>query len=181
MTFTEAPITHELMAGLAEKYASAVLCRQELQTVLRRRLQLVADELAPVLREALRTERDSRDDLAAAVEQAPQLFARPRTRTVAGIQYGWRTGKPQIEVPDEAKTITLIRKLLPEGQQVLLIRTLEHVHKPAVLDLTAADLRRLGIRQSEPEDTIICKPVKDETDRLVAALLADTETPTPTE
>ena len=102
--------THEALAGLAEEYASAVLARQALVAATRNRLAQVAAEMAPALREALSAERGCRDTLAAAVEGAPDLFVRPRTRTVHGVRYGWQTGKPRIEIPDEAETIRRIEK-----------------------------------------------------------------------
>ena len=164
--------THEALAGLAEEYASAVLARQGLVTAIRNRLAQVAAELAPALREALAAERDCRDTLAAAVEGAPHMFARPRTRTVHGVRYGWQTGKAKIEIPDEAETIKRIERL-PEGQGELLLQRKVSVYKPACLDLTAGDLRRLGIRQITGEDSVIVKVVDDATDKLVDALLAD--------
>lgn len=174
MPFDIAPQpTHEQMSLLASDYAQAVLNRQALVAGCRARLRAIADEMAPAIHEAVAAERDRHDALAAAVEQAPELFSRPRTRTTAGIRYGYLAGKPKIDIPDEAKTIALIRKHLPEGQQVLLIRTKESVHKPAILDLTLQDQRRLGIRQIPGEDSVVVKPVSDDTDRLVQALLDD--------
>lgn len=164
--------THEALAGLAEEYASAVLARQQLVAATRKRLAEIAAEMAPALREAVSAERDCRDHLAAAVECAPELFRRPRTRTTHGIRYGWQSGKARIEIPDEARTIALIEKL-PEAQSVLLLQRRVSVYKPACLDLTAADLRRLGIRQVAGEDQVIVKVMDDAVDRLVDALLAD--------
>lgn len=163
---------HEALAGLAEEYASAVLARQQLVTATRKRLAEIAAEMAPALREAVTAERDCRDDLAAAVECAPELFHRPRTRTTHGIRYGWQTGKARIEIPDEAETIKRVEKL-PQGQGELLLQRKVSVYKPACLDLTAADLRRLGIRQIEGEDSVIVKVMDDAVDKLVDALLAD--------
>lgn len=164
--------THEALAGLAEEYASAVLARQQLVTDTRARLAAIAAEMAPALRAALAAERDARDTLAGAVEGAPDLFARPRTRTTHGIRYGWQTGKARIEIPDEAETIKRIERL-PQGQGELLLQRKVSVYKPACLDLTAADLRRLGIRQIEGEDSVVVRVMDDATDRLVDALLAD--------
>ena len=165
-------MTHEALEGLAQEYASAVLARQQLVTATRNRLAQVAAEMAPALREAIAAERDCRDDLAAAVECAPELFRKPRTRTTHGIRYGWQTGKARIEIPDEAETIRRIERL-PEAQSVLLLQRKVSVYKPACLDLTAADLRRLGIRQIEGEDQVVVKVMDDAVDKLVDALLAD--------
>ena len=168
------PITHELLARLAEQYAAAVRERREAVHSLRSHIAQIAASYRERIGAHAENERFMRDVLVQAVEMAPDLFERPRTRKVAGVEYGYRTGKPAIQIADEARTISLIRKLLPEGQQVLLIRTRESVHKPAVLDLTAADLRRLGITQTDPEDSVVVRAIDDDTDRLIDALLADT-------
>lgn len=168
-------VTHQTLEGMAAELASAVECRRALTAALRRRLLEVRDELAPALREATASERDCKAALLGAVEIAPHLFRAPRTRQSHGIKYGWQTGKPSIEIPDEAKTIKLIREKVDEAQQALLIRVSEKVDKRAVLDLTAKDLRMLGIRQLDARDTPLVTIPKDEVDRLVDALLAEAE------
>lgn len=168
-------VTHQTLEGMAAELASAVECRRALTAALRRRILEVRDELAPALREATGAERDCKAALLAAVESAPHLFRQPRTRLSHGVKYGWQTGKPSIEIPDETKTIRLIREKVDEAQQALLIRVTEKVDKRAVLDLTAKDLRMLGIRQVEASDTPLVSIPKDEVDRLVDALLAESE------
>lgn len=166
-------MTHQELEGMAAELATAVECRQRLTVALRQRLLAVAAELAPALREAAGAERDCCDALLEAVRGAPDLFAKPRTRTVHGIRYGWQLGKPSIEIADEAKTIKRIRETVNAAQQELLIRVTERVDRRAVLDLTAADLRRLGIRQLPGEDLPVVSLPKDGVDRLVETLLAE--------
>ena len=167
-------ITHETLRGLAEEYGSAVCARQALVAATRTRLAEVAREMAPALREALGAERALREALVDAVGAVPELFDKPRTRTAGVVRYGWQTGKPSIDIPDPQATIRKI-ELLPHGQAELLLRRTVAVHKPGLLDLTVADLRRLGVRQIPGADSVVVKAIKDDTDRLVDALLADTE------
>lgn len=168
-------LTHQTIEGLAAEYASAVEGRRALTAALRRRLLEVADELAPALREATAAERDCRAALVSAVEAAPELFAKPRTRTVHGVKYGWQTSKPRIEIPDEPRTLRLIREHVDPAQQELLIQVRESVSKTAVLDLEARWLRKLGIVQHGGEDGVVVKPVQDAADKLVSVLLAEAE------
>jgi hypothetical protein len=162
-------------ATLAAEYAQAIANRQAMQLALREQMLSVAAGLIGALREATQAESDCQAALLAEVEAHPELFGAPRrSRQVQGIRYGWRAGKDRIEIPDEGKTIALIRKHLPEAQQVLLIQVKESVYKPSVKDLTAADLRRLGIRQVRSPDAPFVTPANDEADRLVLALLDET-------
>lgn len=152
----------------------------EARGVLAERVQALQDELdaaqrrhMPAIRQAVAAAAGDLDRLHAAIEAAPELFVKPRTRVLNGIRCGWMKQRGQVVIPDEAKTIARIRELLPTDQAELLIRVRESVHKPAVYDLTAADLKRLGITLEADSDAVTIKPADGEIDRIVAALLKD--------
>lgn len=125
------------------------------------------------IKQAVQKARQAQDELHAAIEAAPGLFEKPRTRTLHGIKIGFTKQRGSVEFDDEAKVIERIRSLLPKDQAELLIRVRESVHKPAVYDLTVADLKRLGIRVTADSDAVVLKSVDGEIDKLVSALLAE--------
>lgn len=127
------------------------------------------------IRAAVREAADAHDALRGLVEAHPECFTKPKTLTISGIRVGYMKQKGQVVIEDEAAVIGRIRKLLPADQAELLIRVRESVHKPAVYDLTAGDLKRLGITVTADEDAVVIKPVDGEVDKLVNALLADAE------
>lgn len=127
------------------------------------------------IRAAVREAADAHDALHSLVEARPDCFLRPKTITIAGVRVGYMKQKGQVVIDDEAAVIGRIRKLLPDAQAELLIRTRESVHKPAVYDLTVTDLKRLGITVTDDADAVIIKPVDTEVDKLVNALLAEAE------
>lgn len=122
---------------------------------------------------AVQKARQAQDELHAVIESAPELFEKPRTRTLHGIKVGFTKQRGSVEFDDEAKVIERIRSLLPKDQAELLIRVRESVHKPAVYDLTVADLKRLGIRVTADSDAVVLKSVDGEVDKLISALLAE--------
>lgn len=63
---------------------------------------------------------------------------------------------------------------MPEEQATLLVRVTEKVDRRAVLDLSAKDLRALGIRQLPGLDVPLVSLPKDDVDRLIDTLLAET-------
>ena len=69
--------------------------------------------------------------------------------------------------------VSRIEKLLPEDQAELLIRTDKSVHKPGVYDLTAADLKRLGITIVGDGDEVVVKVAGSEIEKMVDALFKD--------
>jgi len=112
-------------------------------------------------------------ELRTMIEESPELFVKPRTLTLHGVRIGFVKAKGRIEWDDEAAVIARIRKLLPADQAELLIRVKEAVHKQAVYDLAAGDLKRLGIRIAGDGDEVLIKDTASDVDQLVDALLKE--------
>lgn len=128
----------------------------------------------PLLRGTLSAVAAAETEVLDAVRASPpSLWARSRTRIMHGIKVGWSKSRGKVTFDDEAKVIERMRKLLPSDQAALLIRVRESVHKPAVYDLTASDLRRLGISISDDCDVAVVKDIESELDRALEKLLAD--------
>lgn len=172
-THGETGMNMKTIEALAEGYAQR---RHALADLLN---QIDAEQRAIITRRlrdvrlALADAAAAEDALRNAIEAAPELFEKPRTRVLHGVKVGYQKGKGKVEIPDEAKTIRYIREKLPTDQAELMIRVTEKVERRAVMDLTAADLKRLGIRIIESGDQIVIKPVDSQVDKLIKALLAD--------
>jgi hypothetical protein len=111
-------------------------------------------------------------DLKNLIESAPALFLKPRTYIFHGIKVGFTKQKGQIEILDEAKTITLIRKHLPNLEDAL-IQTTETVAKKALSTLSGDDLKKIGCGITNDTDHVVIKPTDSEVEKAVAALLKD--------
>jgi hypothetical protein len=160
---------------LARVYASERETLTQQVEALRAIIAEAQRQHLPQIRAAIGRTGEAHAQLAAAIEARPELFKRPRTVTFAGVKVGYQKQKGKVVIRDEAGTIQRIRELLPREQAELLIRRVEAVHKPGVYDLTAADLKRLGIRIEDDTDMVLIKPVDSDVDKLVSALLKDAE------
>lgn len=138
-------------------------------------IEQLREQFLPRIRVRVAHVADSHAKLTAAIQAAPELFAKPKTQTFAGVRIGYMKQRGKVMIDDEEAAIKRIRAQLPEEQAELLIRTREYVHKHSVYDLTAGDLKRLGITVTDDTDIIVIKPVDGEVDKLVSALLADAE------
>jgi hypothetical protein len=116
---------------------------------------------------------DAKSELHAAIKTSAELFEKPRTRSLHGVKIGFRKGNGSIEWDDEESVIKRIRAKLPEEQAELLIRKKESVYKEALDDLTADDLKRIGVRVEGGGDVVVIKDTAGEVDKLVAALLKE--------
>lgn len=136
---------------------------------------LKANEM-PAIRVAIEQATAAWAALEAGVQSSPGLFVKPRTVAAHGVTFGIQKSKGVINIPDADKTVALIRKHLPEKADVL-ITTKEVPVKKAVEQLTAADLKRIGVQVTEGQDTVVIRPAPSDVDKLVKALVkAEVET-----
>lgn len=159
--------------NLAAAFATARTTLIDRAAILKTELEQVTQRELPGLRQAAEQAAEAEDRLRNAIDDARQLFEKPRSQVMSGIRCGVKKQKGQVVIDDEAATIARIRKQLPEEQAELLIRRRESVHKPSVYDLTAADLKRLGIRLEDTDDAVVVKPVASALDKLIDAWLAE--------
>lgn len=138
-------------------------------------IEKIKAKYLPPIRDAVRHVAERHDALRAAIEAAPELFEKPKTRVLMGVKVGYRKQKGSVTFADEAAVIERIKKLLPADQAALLIRVRESLDKNACYDLTVPDLKRLGIGVERDEDLPVIKPADSEVDKLVDALLREAE------
>lgn len=143
--------------------------------VLETAIRTTKKKMLPSIKRAAARAAAAKEQLKTAIEAAPQLFEKPRTRLFHGIKVGITKKKGRVEWDDEAKVIERIERLLPKDQVELLIRTDKSVHKPGVYDLTVADLKRLGITIVGDGDETVVKVADSDIEKMVDALLDDKE------
>lgn len=160
--------------ALAKTFAGA---RDELAS----RLQNLRDEQEQAKRRLLQGIKNSlsrftaaHTELKSAVEDSAHLFTKPKTRVMHGIKVGYVKQKGKLEIRDDDTVIRLIRKHFPE-QADTLIKTTETPVKGALVNLSAADLKRLGVSVTDDVDAVVIKPVDGELDKLISALINDHE------
>lgn len=122
------------------------------------------------IRRAVERAAASEEALRSLVQAAPELFVKPRTLVLHGVKVGWVKGKGALDITDAERTVQLIRKHLPELADTL-IRVVEQPHKPALLTLSVADLKRIGCTVIDAGDAVVVKPVDSDISKLVDALL----------
>jgi hypothetical protein len=115
---------------------------------------------------------ERKSKLSNAIEESKDLFTQPKSIVIHGMKVGLQKGKGKITIPDEEKTILLIKKVLPE-QADILIKTEEKLVKPALNNLTAGDLKKVGLNLVESTDEVMIKPTGSDIDKIVNALLKE--------
>ena len=164
--------TYEDIAQRCRVYADALDDLDEL-------LESIEDDCRRLVRQKMRSVRartarvaDAEHNLMAAVESAPELFEKPRTRTFEGIKVGLRKQPGKVEIADEARAIALIRKQLPDSEEVL-IRVRETVDKTAARKLPVNDLAKIGGMLTEDQDEVTISRPPSPVRRVADVLIAD--------
>lgn len=103
---------------------------------------------------------------------AASLFEKPKSRTVADIQFGFRKGRGKLALDDEVKVIARIRRLLPD-QADTLIQTKESVVKAALENLDGDTLKKLGVSITGAGNRAFVAPKDADTDELIALALGE--------
>ncbi|HEU4601548.1 MAG TPA: host-nuclease inhibitor Gam family protein [Steroidobacteraceae bacterium] len=148
-------------ALIAERVAAL---NEEMQAAQRRKL--------PGIKAAVSKAKDSHARLQAAIDSERDLFNKPRSRVFHGIRIGLQKAKGKLTFEDAAQVVKLIRKHFAEQFDVL-VKTTEKPVKDALLQMPAADLKRIGCSVTDVGDVVLIKPTDSEIDKLVDALLAE--------
>ena len=124
------------------------------------------------LKKAVAEAAEKHDALKALIETSPGCFIKPRSIILNGIKLGYQKGKGKIEWDDADQVVRLIKKHFPEQTDVL-VATSERPAKEALAQLTAAELKKIGISVTDGGDAVFIKPADSAVDKMVDALLKD--------
>jgi len=147
---------------------------QEVAAELEAELTAVKRRYMARLRRALATHVEARAALRAAVTDSPELFARPKSRAVHGVRFGWEKGKGRITWHDADGVVRLIERKLPDQVDVLIKTTKTPVRK-ALSQLPAQTLKSIGCEVQETDDAPFIRMVDSELQKFVDQLVADEE------
>jgi len=138
-------------------------------------LEALKTDSLPAMRIAIAEASTAWESLKALIEANPNLFVKPRTVALHGIKVGYAKGKGGLEIEDPERTVKLIKKHMPDQADVL-IATEETPVKDALAQLSAEQLKKLGVNVKGTADQVVIRPADGEVDKLVKALIkAETE------
>jgi len=159
---------------LAKAFASA-------RSELAQRLQELQDEQEKAKRRRLQGIKNavvrfkaSHNELREAIAGSADEFRSPKTRILHGIKVGFVKQKGKLEFTDQGVVVGLIRKHHPD-QFKALVKVEETPIRKALGNLSAAELKKLGVKVTDDTDAVVVKPVDGEVDKLIDALISDPE------
>ena len=158
--------------GLAGAHAKARALLSKRVGHLRADMDTLRGRRLPGIKRALEEVRRSNDELRLAIEGAREKFRRPRSRTFHDIRLGLKKAKGSMRWASDERVVELIKQHMPDQVEVLVKRTEKPV-KTALQQLSAADLKKLGVSIVGAGDEVFIKPSDSDLDKLIVALLSD--------
>lgn len=156
----------------ASVYSDARQLLAEKVTAFNDGLAALRKDHIPGIKKAVARAAEAEAALRALIEANPDCFTKPKTQVFSGVKVGYQKGKGTISFEDADSVVARIKKHLPDQADVL-IKQKETPVKDALAQLSAADLKKIGVTVSEAGDQVVIKPVDSEVDKMVDALLKD--------
>jgi hypothetical protein len=154
---------------------------REARDTLSERATALSDELEAAKRRSMRGLRNAAasvtkagDELRAAIDENRALFVKPKSVVFSGVRCGLKKGRGTTDWDDDAQVVKLIRRHLSEQFEVL-VKVTEKPLKDAMANLTAEQLKKIGVRVESSGDIVQMQDTTAEVDKLVKALLAGAE------
>lgn len=157
---------------LTRKFDAARSELNGLVSDLHEQIEATRRDALPRLRKVVARAAESHAALKAGIEAAPELFVKPKTLVIAGIKVGFMKQRGQLDIADPDKVVELIERHFPDLEETLISTTKKPVKK-ALEQLTATELKKLGVNLANDTDAVVIKPVDDNVDKLVSALLKE--------
>jgi len=161
----------------ARAYAGARSKLAEAVTQLQEGLDNLRKNNLPRIKRNLAKAAELESELKALVAAAPHHFVKPKTVVLHGIRVGFEKGKGAITFDNAEDVVKLVRKRLPELEDVL-IKTTEKPLKGGLKTLTVQQLKSIGCTVEDTGDQVVVRAVDSDVDKLVAALLKGAEVET---
>jgi len=109
-------------------------------------------------------------ELYSAVENAPDLFQRPKTFVIAGTKIGFANSIGSVVFEDADYVVNQVEKLFPKRVDEL-VKTEKTPRKDALRTLPEADLAKLGCKVMGDGPVVIVKRVSGDVEKLINKLI----------
>lgn len=106
-----------------------------------------------------------------AVEERPDLFAKPRTAVFHGIKVGYQKAEGVLVADDDQATINRLKDMYLEDEIEKYVTTKESLNKRELKNLSADDLNDLGLRIDGAGDVVLVKRVSGDVEKLIDRLI----------
>jgi hypothetical protein len=113
-------------------------------------------------------------ELKATIEDNTDIFAKRRTQVFYGVRVGYMKERGKLVWEDDNILIKLIKKYYPD-EWTAYVKVVERPLKSSLEQLSAVELKRLGIQVTEDSNVVFIKSVDSELEKMIDAILHEAE------
>ncbi|MCX5909954.1 MAG: hypothetical protein NTY64_22960 [Deltaproteobacteria bacterium] len=159
---------------LTQDLATARMMLKERVLTLEAAVATLKKKELPAIRKWAENAAEKQQILKDAIEAYPEYFVKPKTKILNGIKFGYRKSNGEISWEDGSQVIRLIKKHFSD-QVDILIKTKETPIKTALEQLSATDLKKIGVTVGQDGEDVFIKFTDSDIDKIVNAILKDGE------
>lgn len=149
-----------------------------LMDAMQREVAQVQEEWLPDIRQTARKVALEQTLLMQLIEDAPELFKKPRTQVVAGLKFGLQKQRGKVTWDSDEEVCIRIDRAVAMGylkpeEVELLVKTTRKPLARALAELDGKLLKRLGITVHADTDAVVIKSVDGGVEKAVRAMIAE--------
>lgn len=156
----------------AKEFSSASKILRNIKEELDTEIDAVKAKYSTAFAEASKNAGEAYQMLLTLVESSEELFLDKKSMSINNVKFGYRKKAGTINIDNETFTIDRLRELFPKDADKYLSTKIS-ISKKALNNLTAAELKKVGVNVIQDSSEAFVKLTDDEVQKLIDALVKE--------
>lgn len=156
----------------AKEFSAASKILRNIKEELDTEIDAVKAKYSTAFAEASKNAGEAYQMLLTLVESSEELFSDKKSMSINNVKFGYRKKAGTINIDNETFTIDRLRELFPKDADKYLSTKIS-ISKKALNNLTAAELKKVGVNVIQDSSEAFVKLTDDEVQKLIDALVKE--------
>lgn len=156
----------------AKEFSAASKILRNIKEELDTEIDAVKAKYSTAFAEASKNAGEAYQMLLTLVESSEELFLDKKSMSINNVKFGYRKKAGTIDIDNETFTIDKLRELFPKDVDKYLSTKIS-ISKKALNNLTAAELKKVGVNVIQDSSEAFVKLTDDEVQKLIDALVKE--------
>lgn len=156
----------------AKEFSAASKILRNIKEELDTEIDAIKAKYSTAFAEASKNAGEAYQMLLTLVESSEELFSDKKSMSINNVKFGYRKKAGTINIDNETFTIDRLRELFPKDADKYLSTKIS-ISKKALNNLTAAELKKVGVNVIQDSSEAFVKLTDDEVQKLIDALVKE--------
>lgn len=156
----------------AKEFSAASKILRNIKEELDTEIDAVKAKYSTAFAEASKNAGEAYQMLLTLVEGSEELFSDKKSMSINNVKFGYRKKAGTINIDNETFTIDRLQELFPKDADKYLSKKIS-ISKKALNNLTAAELKKIGVNVIQDSSEAFVKLTDDEVQKLIDALVKE--------